>query len=140
MRVFIHDVSKVARYDERLADSHSEFRRLLYIPVGPNTFQAENINSLIFLADINAAAPVDENVFGLRDESARLSTDSHFGIGRDKVAHILRHARVANIVDSQARVKVGKVGNIVAILEASLMIGMVLIVRAETSAFLIKIL
>jgi hypothetical protein len=34
--------------------------------IRPNFFDPQNVNPMIFIAQINTAAPVDEHVFGLR--------------------------------------------------------------------------
>jgi hypothetical protein len=39
--------------------------------IGANLSEAQNVDAVVFVAEINAAAPVDQHVLGLGDQLAR---------------------------------------------------------------------
>ena len=97
------------------------------------------MNAVVFVAQVNAAAPVDQHVFRLRDELSRLCADARLGIGRHEVGNLLGLARVTDIVDAQAGIEVSEIDDVVAVFEIGLMIRVMMVVRTEAAGFFIKV-
>src|SRR5262249_6472997 len=96
--------------------------RLVHGSVRPDFRQPEYIDPQVFIADVDTTTPIDQNVFRLRNQPAGLEADSYLGVRWHEIADLLRRAHIADIVDPQAGVKVSQIGDVVAILQASLVV------------------
>src|ERR1700757_353539 len=105
----------------------------------PPLFYFQDVHSLVLIADVNTAPPIDNYILRLLHEFTRFGADSHFWIGRNEIGDLLGHMRIADIVNSQTGIEIGEVGDVVATFEARLMIRMMLVMWSEATAFGVEI-
>src|SRR5690242_9572792 len=73
----------------------------------------DNEKAPVFIGDINVAARVNQNVLGLVDELViGQQAVALGGRRRNEPGHFLGEARVLDVVDAQAGVKVGQVNQV----------------------------
>ncbi len=95
---------------------------LLICGVSPDLVQSEDVKSLVLLADVDASPPVHQDIFRLHHELAGPDPDPFFRVRRYEVGYLLGTPLVTDVVNPQAGVEVGEVGDVVSVLEAELVV------------------
>src|SRR5690349_4556426 len=100
----------------------------------------DNEKAPVFIGDINVAAGINQNVLGLADELViGQKAVALGGRRRNEPGHFLGEARVLDVVDAQAGVKVGQVNQVALYFDVRQVIFEVGIVRAEAAALVAEI-
>src|SRR5215469_9198485 len=94
----------------------------------------EDVDAGVAFGQVDHAAAVDQDVFGLVDELGRDGPAALLGVVGDVVAGDVRVAGVADVVDLQAGVEVGEVDQPVVGCQAVQALLLVLVVRAGPAA------
>ncbi len=93
------------------------------------------MDPLVFLADVDIAAPVHKNVLCLHHEATRFSPDPILRVRRYEIGNLLGPPCVSNVVHPQTGIEISEVSDVVTVLQTGLMVWMVLVMWTKAPTF-----